>query len=164
MKIGKEIALEAKRKGICKEWYNMLMNVTQHSQLANIYFRGDDWAMEYDFPSVELLKKYAGVAAYGLITDGSGKYVNKHRLAFFGNSDVELEYNGYGVGNIIVRHNSQAKIRVKDEAVLFVNLLDNATVQIECTEDAKVIVYAYGNLENVIAKGNVQIKKSSWQR
>lgn len=142
----------------------MLMNVTQHSQLANIYFRGDDWAMEHDFPSVKLLKKYAGVADYGLITDASGKYVNKHRLAFFGNSDVELEYNGYGVGNIIVRHNSQAKIRVKDGAVLFVNLLDNATVQIECTEDAKFIVYCYGKLENVTASGNGKIVRKSWAK
>ena len=58
MNIGKEIAIEAKKYGLCAEWYRKMLAVTTYKQLAEMYFDGDDWSMEKDFPSLSILRKH----------------------------------------------------------------------------------------------------------
>ena len=45
MNIGKEIALDAKKYGLCAEWYRKMLSVTTYKQLAEMYFDADyrDW-------------------------------------------------------------------------------------------------------------------------
>lgn len=165
MKIGKEIALEAKKAGICGPWYKDMMNITNYKLLSDMYFKGDDWAMEYDFPNLSLLRQHSGgIKPYGMLVDFKGNVDNKLRLAVFGDSEITMNYAGFSVGNTIIRHNSKAKITVSDHAILYLNVLDNATVQVDCTSEGKAVVYAYGSSENITASGNVKIVKKKWEK
>jgi len=166
MNIGKEIALEAKKFGLCAEWYKSMLAVTTYQQLAQMYFDGDDWSMEKDFPSIELLRKHSGaIFPYGMIVDSvSEKFENNFRIAFFGNCDSEITYNNYSVGNVIVRHQSKVKIIAKENSKVFVNVMDNAEICVIATQDAEVIIYNYGQNVKYKNEGNVTIKRKSWER
>ena len=165
MNIGKEIALEAKKYGLCAEWYRKMLTVNTYKQLAEMYFDGDDLSMEKDFPSLSLLRKHKGaILPYGLVVDSTEKFENNFRIAFFGNSETEISYSDYAVGNVIVRHQSKVKIKASGNAKVFVNLIDEARVEIETSENAKVIIYNYGPRTNYRNQGNVQVKKSSWEK
>lgn len=165
MNIGKEFAIEAKKYGLCAEWYKTMLAVTTYKQLAEMYFDGDDWSMEKDFPSLSILRKHKGaILSYGLVVDSTEKFENNFRIAFFGNSESEISYSDYAVGNVIVRHQSNVKIKAKGNAKVFVNLIDEARVEIEATENAEVIIYNYGPRTNYHNQGNVQVKKTSWEK
>ena len=165
MNIGKEIALDAKKYGLCAEWYIKMLSVTTYKQLAEMYFDGDDWSMEKDFPSLSILRQHKGdILPYGLVVDSTEKFENNFRIAFFGNSESEISYTDYAVGNVIVRHQSKVKIKASGSSKVFVNLIDEARVEIEATENAEVIVYNYGQQTNYSNKGNVIVKRTSWER
>lgn len=165
MNIGKEIAIEAKKYGLCAEWYKTMLAVTTYKQLAEMYFDGDDWSMEKDFPSLSILRKHKeAILPYGLVVDSTEKFENNFRIAFFGNSESEISYSDYAVGNVIVRHQSKVKIKAKGNAKVFVNLIDEARVEIETSENAEVIIYNYGPRTNYHNQGNVLVKKSSWEK
>ena len=76
----------------------------------------------------------------------------------------EISYTDYAVGNVIVRHQSKVKIKASGNAKVFVNLIDEAKVEIEATENAEVIIYNYGPQTNYSNKGNVIVKRTSWER
>lgn len=167
MRIGKEIALELRKCKIeiCDEYYQNMITFTNYAQLAAMYFRGSDWSMENDFPRIDILKKHqGGLLPYGMITDGSGTYSNQKYLAVFGDSDLSLKYDAFSVGNIIIRHNSKATIEASGNAFLIINIIDNAEVEINCTDDAKISVFDYGQNTKIKTSGNVKIVPSKWQK
>lgn len=164
MKIGKEIALEAKKNGICTEWFKEMTLFNSYSRLVEMYFKGDDWSLEKDFPNIQLLRTHkGGIAPYGLITDVVDKtYLNVEKLAFFGDSKVKLEYSDFNIGeNIILRHNTVAKVIASGNSIVFIKTLDNSKVDIECSESAKVTVFDYGKNTQIVKSGNVIVKQLS---
>ena len=165
MNIGKEFAIAAKSYKICENRYKELLLMSTYKQLSEIYFDEDNWSMEKDFPSLSLLRQHKGAfLPYGLVVDSTEKFENNFRIAFFGNSESEISYSDYAVGNVIVRHQSKVKIKASGNAKVFVNLIDEARVEIEATENAEVIIYNYGPRTNYHNQGNVQVKKSSWEK
>lgn len=165
MNIGKEIALDAKKYGLCAEWYRKMLSVTTYKQLAEMYFDGDDWSMEKDFPSLSILRKHKGaILPYGLVVDSKENFEENYRIAFFGNSESEISYSDYAVGNVIVRHQSKVKIKASGSSKVFVNIIDEASVEVEATEEAEVFIYNYGPQTNYSNKGNVIVKRTSWER
>lgn len=152
----------AKQAGLCKEWQGKILKDSSLKNLCDMYFAGDDWAMEHDFPSIEILRDYKGKSEiYGLFTDYVGMPNNLSKTAFFGKSKVQLTYTGFSVSRLILRHHTEAKIRVCDNAKLIINILDNAKLDIECIDTAWVEVFSYSN-ENIKILGDVTIHKSKF--
>ena len=163
----KKIIQSAKKQGICKEWYLDFLKDNSLKNLCAKYFEGSDWAMEHDFPNLEMLRAFKDQSfEFGLLTDFAGEIHigldNKSsKNAFFGNSKATIYAGGFSVSEIYVRHNSEVKIEAIENAFMIINVLDNATVQIECTDDAKVQVFDYGGCTiRYDEKANVTVKKS----
>ncbi|AQX84050.1 hypothetical protein AYC65_03005 [Elizabethkingia bruuniana] len=127
---------------------------------CEMFFKGSDWAMENDFPSLGLLRKYKTTFLYGLYTDAKVKKENAKQIGFFGESESELEYNEYNIGEIYIRHKSHVKITAKDNSIVYVTIADGVTVEIEAEENAKVTVFQYGGT----VKGNAIIHQRSWEK
>lgn len=163
MEIGKELATAAKKQKLCKPYLADMTKATDIKPLCEMYFKGDDWSMEKDFPSLEVLRKFKGKSdEYGLHTDFKGDLENERQTALFGKSEAKLNYTDFFAGVLIIRHNSKAKITLSGNSYLMLNLLDSATVEIEATENAKVSVFQYGNNSNFIITGNVEIKEGKF--
>ena len=149
----------ATEKGICKPWREDMAKATM-KEYCEMFFKGSDWAMEKDFPSLGLLRKYKTTSHYGLYTDAKVKKGNAEQIAFFGESESELEYDEHHIGEIYIRHKSNIKILAKDNSIVYVTIADGATVEIEAEENAKVTVYQYGGT----VKGNAIIHQRSWEK
>ena len=138
----KDIIQKAKELNICHEWQNKMLKHQDMKYFCEMYFKGDDWAMEHDFPTLPLLQKYKGqTEEHGLYLDYKGTIKNKPHLAFFGDSNIVLEYDNFQVALVNIRHQSKAKIIAKDYAIITINVLDNAQVEIEKDPTAKVFIY-----------------------
>lgn len=167
MNIGKEILLSIRKEKIklCEEWTGKMMNATTFKALAEMYFKGDDWSMENNFPTAEVVRKYkGGIEPYGIKVDASGIYENERYIAFLGESKVDLNYQGFSIGQVIVRHLSEVKIVVSGNAKVFINLLDAAKIDVECSGYAKVFIYNYSKSSKYFSSGNnVSISNKSWE-
>ena len=53
-----DIIEHAKAQGLCNEWYEQMKAKPTLKNLCEMYFRGDDWAKEHDFPKLKDLRKY----------------------------------------------------------------------------------------------------------
>lgn len=154
----------AKKHALCKPWQEKMKNDSSLKNLCQMYFDGDDWSMENNFPDLNILREFKGKSdVFGLHTDFIGNNKNEFQSAYFGDSNVQLHYNGYSVGKLILRHNTKAKIQASDKARLFINLLDNAEVEIDAKDNSAVTVFCYGN-HNVKSIGNVKIKTSTFKK
>lgn len=137
-----EVIERAKTLGLCDEWYEEMKNTPTIERFCDMYFRGDDWAKENDFPQLDLLQKYKDqTAKYGLKTDFEGKLENLERVAFFGNSKAEIEYTGFVVAKIIARHQTRLKITARNYAIVYVDVLDDAQVEINENDNAQVKIF-----------------------
>lgn len=156
----KEIYKSAKQIGLsasCKERMSSDLSV---KNLCEMYFDGDDWSMENDFPKVEILREFKGKSeVFGLFTDFVGMPNNLPKAAFFGSSNIQLIYNEFSVSQLVLRHQTKAKIKASEYAIVVINLLDDAELEIECIENARVEVFSYGNA-NIKCTGDVRIHKS----
>ncbi|KGO08523.1 hypothetical protein I6H88_13935 [Elizabethkingia bruuniana] len=155
----RDIIKLATEKGICKPWREDMAKATM-KDFCEMFFKGSDWAMENDFPSLGLLRKYKTTFLYGLYTDAKVKKKNIRQIAFFGESESELEYSEYNIGEIYIRHKSNVKIIAKDNCFLIITIADGATVEIEAEENTKVTFFQYGGT----VKGNAIIHQRSWEK
>lgn len=163
-----EIYKQATENNICKEWKEKMKADLSFKNLCEMYFNGDDWSMEKDFPNVETLRNFKGKSeVHGLFTDYDGMPNILSKMAFFGDSDVKLNYEGFAkkqyVSLLILRHNAKAKITASDHAKVIINLLDNSEVEIEAIDNSTVQVFSYGN-SNIKYTGDVRITKSSFKK
>lgn len=159
-----EIYKQATENGICKQWQEKMKADLSFKNLCEMYFNGDDWSMEKDFPNVETLRNFKGkTEVHGLFTDYSGMPNIINKMAFFGDSDVKLNYGGFSVSQLILRHSTKAKITASENAIVIINILDNADVEIEAIENSRVEVFSYGN-SNIKYTGDVRITKSSFKK
>lgn len=159
----KSIVKEAKQVGLCQQWYKDFLRDHSLKTLCQKYFEGLDWAMEKDFPSIDVLRHYVGLSdTYGIHTDFIGEITNEYnvlqRHGFFGASSASFKAGDFSVSEIVVRHDSKLKINAVGNAYLIVNVLDNASVHIECQDNASVDVYRYSDRAQVLENGNVKIK------
>lgn len=152
----KDIIKKAKKKGLCKEWFQEMMENDSFENLSDRYFKGSDWALENDFPPIEIMQKvYKETEKFGLMLDKKGDFLNTERVALFGKSDVNFKYDGYSVGTIIARHGSKIDVTAKGNSILFINILDSVEAHLRTEDDAKIYVYMYGIAPRVYTTGNV---------
>lgn len=160
----KEIYIRAKKVGMSQSCKDNMRSDMSVDNLCKMFFNEDNWSMENDFPSLDILREFKGQSEqHGLYTDFPGKSVNELQSAYFGTSKVLLGYNMFNVGKVILRHETKAKIIAKDHAIVIVNLLDNAELEIECYDKASVSVFCYDN-HNVKSIGNVKVQTSTFKK
>ncbi|WP_062699392.1 hypothetical protein [Chryseobacterium indologenes] len=158
-----EIYIQAKQIGLSHQCNERMTADLSIRNLCEMYFDGDDWSMANDFPEVEVLREYRGKSeVFGIFTDYIGMPNNLNKAAFFGNSDIKMIYNGFSVSQIVLRHNTKAKITAAENAIVIINIIDNAEVDIECIENARVEVFQYGG--KVKSSGDVRITKSYFKK
>lgn len=169
LKVAATILKEGRDVPFSKECKKEITGMTNFTQMAKKFFNEDNFAMTYDFPPVDMARKYKAQfygqskfvdgsgKKYGMFVDEKGTFENLYKAAFFGDSNAICNYSGFEVATLIVRHNSKVKINASDYAILFVNILDSATVEIECTDSASVTVYQYSEQSTIEKTGNVDV-------
>ncbi len=136
-------------KGLCRLWQGKLRAGLTTEQLAKLYIEGIDFCISEDYPTLDFLREnFKGKCEpFGVyIDDEIPPTKNKPQMVLNGACKAMLEYDGYSVANLYVRHDSEVAVIVSDHAIVTIDLFNNAKLHISVVgEDARVNINAYGH-------------------
>lgn len=146
MKIGKELALIAKKKGICQEWFDQMKTLDNKDRLLEMYIRGIDFCLSNDFPTNDYIREnFVGrMEEYGVHLDESLNTANDRRVVALGRCIGRIEINNFGVSEIFVKHESDLIIIAKGNSFVMIDMFDDSKLHVIASADSKVCVNHYG--------------------
>lgn len=146
MKLAKELAKEAKRKGICEPWYKELKTLEDKRAMVAMYVKGIDFCLSNDYPTNDYIRaNFKGIMEdFGVFLDDQINLVNYKRCVALGTTKGRVEVGSFGVSGIFAKHESELAIIAKDDAFVMIDLFDDATLHIHAQDRAKVCVNRYG--------------------
>lgn len=156
----KRLAAEAKEKGICREWYEFILNAPSKERLLTLFVKGLDFCVENDYPSAQLraefarLRQHFGIFMSDHISVKSGKYV-----IAFGTSEGKANYSGFDVAQIWAREDTRLGVTATDNAVVCIEVADRAQVTITASGAARVSVFLHGGTitKNATDKATIKV-------
>ena len=159
MKINRELAAEAKAKGICKEWYNRLQHTEDKHALIKMFLDGIDFCISEDYQPERFFQTFDGIRQqYGIFRDESIQSENSKYIVAFGQCEGTVEYIGYAVGQVFVKHESKLTIKASDNTFVMVDIFDNAKIEVEAKDNAKVCINQYSGTIISVESDNATIK------
>ena len=149
MKVNKQLARDAKKKGICEEWYERLVKTKDKELLIKMYLEGIDFCLSNEYPNNEFIRKHfvGSCEAFGVFLDHVIKAINFRHVVALGHCEGTATYDGWNVGQVFIKHQSRLKILATGNSFVMVDVFDETTVEVEARDNAKVCVNLYdGNL------------------
>lgn len=135
-------------KGLCLQWQRKLHSGLSVEELAKLYIKGIDFCISEDYPTLGFLREnFKGKCEpFGVfIDDELPPTKNKPNIVLNGACRAMLEYDGYSVSCLYVRHDSEVGVVVSDNAILTIDLFDRASLHISILgEETNVCVNVYG--------------------
>lgn len=135
-------------KGLCRLWQGKLRKGLTTEQLVQLYFQGIDFCISEDYPTLDFLRThFKGLCEpFGVFVDED---VAEHKIAqdtvLNGACRAMLAYDSYTVSRLYVRHTSTAGVAVADNAIVTIDLFNDAKLHLAATGNAKVLVNIYGD-------------------
>jgi hypothetical protein len=147
MKLSKELAKQAKRKGICKEWYSELKTLDNKKAMVSMYVKGIDFCLSNDYPSNEYIRaNFKGMMEqFGVFLDDSVDLVNVEKCVALGQTKGCVETTNFGCSQIFVKHDSELTIIAKGDSFVMIDVFDKAIIHVQAYDRAKVCVNRYGD-------------------
>lgn len=162
MELVHQIKQDGIAKGLCRLWQMKLKPGLGVDSLAELYIRGIDFCIKNDYPTLDFLRtNFKGKCEdYGVYVDDEVVEKNRKDVVLNGSCKAMLEYDGFAVSNIYIRHNSKASVNVGDHAIVTIDIFDNSYLAIAVAgKYAKVLVNVYGKATVEIAGGiNIKIR------
>jgi hypothetical protein len=147
MDLAKELARQAKKKGICKPWYNELksLNGDNINAMAQMYLKGIDFCLANDYPDNGFIRTHfkGKMEQYGVFLDDDIKIENKPKCVCLGATCGRVEITGFNVCEIYAKHNVKLNVIAKDNAFVVIDVFDDAVVNVCASDRAKVCVNHY---------------------
>lgn len=145
-KLSDRMKSEAVSLGLCAQWTSEWVDGTTKDDMLEKFVNGIDFCISHNWPSPKVIKRDFGdvMHNHGVYVDENVDEENPKMVILNGECVAHLRYTGMGVGEVYVRHSSSLYLKVKGLSRVFVNLLDDGDVHIECEDGAKCFVYQYG--------------------
>lgn len=147
MKLSKELAKQAAKYGICNEWHTKLKNLDDKKDLIAMYVKGIDFCLSHDYPTNNYIRaNFKGfMEDFGVFLDDNIELRNAPKCVALGETKGSIEFDGYGISEIFIKHKSTLNIVARDNVFVIIDIFDNATVICEVHGKAKVYINKYGN-------------------
>jgi hypothetical protein len=153
MELVEKLRKDGTEKGLCRLWQMKLRGDLDTEALVRLYIKGIDFCICEDYPTLDFLRTHfkGKSEPYGVyIDDDMPTLVNKADLVLNGACRGMLEYDGYSVSRLYVRHTSETAINVSGHAVLTIDVFDRAKVHLSVAgDDACVILNVYGSTAQI---------------
>jgi hypothetical protein len=158
--LGKELARQAKEKGICEDWYKDLLKTNDTPKLLGMYLKGIDFCLSNDYPSNEFIRNHfvGKMESYGVHLDEELSEKNVKKLVALGLCTGDIVYNGFTTGQVFMRHESFLNLTALDNSFVMVDMFDDSILTIVAYGNAKVCINQYGGTLEVIKKENSSVK------
>ena len=136
-------------KGLCRLWQGKLRAGLSTEELAKLYIKGIDFCISEDYPTLDFLREHfkGKCEPFGVYVDDElPPTTNKPDIVLNGACKAMLEYDGFSVSRLYVRHDSEVAVIVSENAIVSIDLFDNAKIHISVIGNvARVNINAYGN-------------------
>lgn len=146
MTLSKELAKQAKKKGICKEWHTRLKSMTDRQAMVEMYLHGIDFCLKNDYPGNDFIKAHFGDIAplNGVFVDSHIDVENRPKCVCLGATFGKVKADGFNVCEIFAKHDVEINVIAADNAFVVVDVFDNAVVNVHAHDQAKVYLNKYG--------------------
>lgn len=158
--IAKELAKQAKRKGICEEWHKQLKALTDKRAMVDMYIRGIDFCLSNDYPDNDYIRaNFKGIMEEkGVFLDDNISLVNFRYCVALGKTKGSVKASCYKVCEVFAKHESNLNILVEDNAFVEIDMFDNSVVSVKSSGKAKVHINHYGGTLTFDEQGESIIK------
>jgi len=162
---------DARKVGLCDEWYKEWDDDTTKAELIGKYKRGLDFCIKHRWPSMAFIKKHFTqdfLRDNGILVDDTRSYPVRdanRRLVYLkdfvllGESNATIRYSFRPhMCNVWVCDDSAIKVDVKYGAYILIHLFDNATANVVTDLVSKVCVIRHTATTKVKKEGCVTIR------
>lgn len=158
--IGKDLAKQAKKNGICSEWYSDLKSTEDKDKLLQMYVKGIDFCLSNDYPTNDYIRaNFVGMMeAYGVHLDENLHIMNEKKVIALGTCSGNIYVGGFNVSEVFLKHESEMALTVDENAFVMVDMFDNSRLSIMASENAKVCINHYGGEIVFSQHGNAVVK------
>lgn len=123
--------------GLCQEWQDSW----EETGLIDKYIKGITWCMKNEFPSLKELKKHDNaLIRNGVYNEKKLSIVCERDMYVFNASKVDFEISGYDVCRIYIGRGTKINLKVRDNAILYVDNYDSE-VSISRDDSALCVVW-----------------------
>lgn len=144
MKLSDKLKQEAIGRGLCLQWQSEWKDDTSREGLIEKFLTGIDFCIANDWPDKELAKK-----RFGDIIHEHGIYVDEEvhleqvngMVVLLGHCTGSISSDWFSVSDIYILHDSEVTVTASDEAKVYVNKDDAATVTCEKRDRAEIKEY-----------------------
>lgn len=162
---------DARKLGLCDQWYNEWKDETQSEELAQKFFRGLDFCIKHRWPSKDFIKHnftQEFLRDHGILVDDTRSYpvrdenrrlIYLKEYVFLGNSKGTIRYTFRPhMCNVWVLNNSTARVELKYGAYALIHLFDKATADIKTDLTCTATVIRHSPDAKIKKDGIVVIK------
>ncbi len=143
---------------MCKEVRDEWTETLSKQELIDLWFQNYDFAVTNHYPSNADIKNFFDkklLRDNNVIIDDKWSLLNPSKAMILGDSDTNIRFNGFNVGQVWVRDNSMANIFVRDNADVTVCVMEHGEVNIiNYNSTARVLVIKYSSAAMVSKTGN----------
>lgn len=164
---------DARRLGLCDQWYGDWKEDTNKQELINLYIRGLDFCIERRWPSKQFVKHHFPqdlLRENGILVDDIRSYPVRNpetrRLIYLkdyvliGESSTVIRYSFRPhVCNVWAMDTSKVTVDVKYGAYILIHLFDKATADVTTDLVSKCTVIRHSENTKVTRNGCVNIKE-----
>jgi len=145
--LGKELAKQGRKKGMCKEYLYKLPTITDRRELADFFIREIDFCLTNDFPSLDFIHEhFRDISAdFGVYTTGQYSEENKRHLVAIGTAEGSLRVNGFNVAEVFVKDQAYMNLRASDNSFVMVDIY-SGRIHVQAFHNARVVINHYGGL------------------
>jgi hypothetical protein len=163
MELADQLKQDGVAKGLCRLWRGKLKSGMSIESMIQLYIRGIDFCISEDYPTLEFIRaNFKGKCEpYGVFVDDEIEMrKNAPDTVLNGECKAMLEYDGFSVSRIFIRHDSQAAVNVADHAMVTIDAFDNSRLIVASAgKDAQVLVNLYGGAQVECIGVGIQVKK-----
>ena len=163
---------DARRLGLCDQWYSEWKDDTTMQELIDKYKRGLDFGLKYRWPSNQFIRTHFpqdvlrqngilvnDIRSFPIRNSETRRLMYLRDYVLLGNSEAIIRYSFRGHAcNIWVRDTSKVTVDVKYGAFMMIHLLDYSSADIKTDMVSKVVVIRHSHDTKVNKEGIVTVK------
>jgi hypothetical protein len=133
-----------------------------NATLFDKYKRGIDFCIEHGYPTLDYIRSHWSkqeLMDNNIFVDCKDVICHNLKGTVIVNGDCDLTLNNdfYNVCDVYIRHNSKVKVTARQWCTVMLNVYDDAEVEVDCSEMAKVYVYRHSESSKVKSIGENEI-------
>lgn len=146
--LNKELKEKAIACGLCQQWQNEWQCDWSMEKMISQFYRGLDFFLKKRFVSNSFIKKNVPIEfrrSNGILVDDKYSLVNPENAILLGKSESTIRINGSKASHVYVTDKGKLTVIAKNRAFVLVHLLDDASVDAQAFDSARLVVIQHSN-------------------